>query len=289
MDDFGDFGDFGNRDFDSPWNDNPLGDMYFDAPLTPKDTFHDDMMVPPPKFDPPFAELGQISHRRVPSQPTVNSFTFFQQAHVRTLSNSRRTQRTFEPSHDRQFSLPLPLPPTGGLDMRDEEFNDICNDPKIVFNPHKLGFIPSGFWPDQEFTFGQLVRDFFQRKNNANSRFFHKLFNALKISESDPFYAVYLGVEWVNETVLKVDKKVFARLLSIKTIDGSLFHQQGNFPSHGFVEIKSEIDKALVSPQDLEGVDYDNVRLLYHQPGIFKKGCGEEVVDRCKWTSARRR
>ena len=120
-------------------------------------------------------------------------------------------------------------------------------------------------------------------------KFPFKLFNALKLTQQCPEFLPHVGVEWTTDTVFRVHRAAFARLLGVKTVEGGLFHQQGNFPSHGFVEIKSDIDKARVSPQDLEGVDYDNVRLLYHQPGIFKKGCGEEVVDRCKWTSARRR
>lgn len=42
---------------------------------------------------------------------------------------------------------------------------------------------------------------------------------------------------WVKDTVFKVDKCVFGRLLGIKSYDGGLFHSQGNFPSHGFREL----------------------------------------------------
>ena len=300
-----DFGDNMLRDSFGAWNEQTMDpdpdpfqahvepfrdDMMLDFPTTP---LHDDIVPVSPKIDVSALSSAPFipqCHRRAPSQPAHNPFSFFQQMPSRNPANARRPQRTFEPSHDRQYSLPLPGTALPEDDSGNAEFEAVCNDPAIVFNPHTLGFIPSTFWPDKEFTFGELVRYFFQRKNNANSRFFHKLFNALKISEADPFYAVYLGVEWVNERVLKVDKKVFARLLSIKTIDGSLFHQQGNFPSHGFVEISpNDVDRAMVSSQDLDGVDYDKVRLLYHQPGIFMKGCGEEVLGKCRWTSVKKR
>jgi hypothetical protein len=190
-------------------------------------------------------------------------------------------------SHTRQHSLPSPAPPElGDVDL---EFAQICADGAVRFNPHHLGFIPSNFWFDQEYTFGDLVADFFQKKNNSNSRFSHKLYNALKIAEEDPFYVTFLGIEWVTDHVLKIDKKIFARLLGIKTIDGSLFHQQGNFPSHGFVELNERAAHEAVSEADLEGVDYENVRLLTHQPGIFIRGCTEEAIDRCKWISSRKR
>lgn len=192
-------------------------------------------------------------------------------------------------AHPRQHSLPVQSTPVVQNDD-DVEFRGICNDDQIRFNPVKLGFIPGKFWnQDREWTFGQLVSDFFQKKNNANSRFSHKLYNALKISTSDPFYSVYIGVEWVNERVLKIDKRVFARLLGIKTIDGSLFHQQGNFPSHGFVELNEKEAMAEVSPEDLKGVDYETVRLLVHQPRIFTRDCTEEDIERCKWISTRKR
>jgi hypothetical protein len=152
-----------------------------------------------------------------------------------------------------------------------------------------LGFIPGRFWQNQDLTFGHLVQDFFQRKNNANSRFSHKLYNALKITLEDPFYIEFIGVEWVTDRVLKIDKHVFARLLGIKIIDGSLFHQQGNFPSHGFVELAEKNALQWVTPEILAGVDFDNVRLLVHQEGIVTRNCTEEDIDKCKWISARKR
>jgi hypothetical protein len=170
-----------------------------------------------------------------------------------------------------------------------DEFTAICCDHSIKLNPRQLGFIPSHFWQAREISFGDLVADFFQRKNNSNSRFSHKLYNALKISESNPFFASLVGIEWVSERILKVDKMAFARLLGIKTIDGSLFHQQGNFPSHGFVELTKEEVSDMVPQGVLETVDYDAVRLLTHQPGVFTRHSTELAIDTCKWVSARRR
>jgi hypothetical protein len=190
-----------------------------------------------------------------------------------------------QPGHTRQSSLPA-APPR--LDS-DAEFLQICRDPKIKFNPKRLGFIPRTFWLNQELTFGDLVTDFFQKKNNSNSRFSHKLFNALKIATLDPFYVEFLGVEWISENVLKINKQIFARLLAIQTVDGSLFHRQGNFPSHGFVELSEAEARMRVKPSDLEGVDYEVVRLLTHQPGIFTRDCTEDDIARCKWVSPRNR
>jgi len=231
----------------------------------------------------------QISHRKTPSSPTKIPFGFDFTAFATNpnFQNAMKFGRIPQPppKHVRQKSSPSdsnPLP-------TDDHFATLCSDAAVKFNPHKIGFIPTSFWPDRDFTFGELVSDFFQRKNNANSRFSHKLFNALCISNHDPFYAEFLGVEWITPKILRVDKRVFARLLGIKTIDGSLFHQQGNFPSHGFIELDPIEAANHLSSQELQGVDFEGVRLLTHQPGIFVKGCTESVLEGCKWISTRKR
>jgi hypothetical protein len=134
-----------------------------------------------------------------------------------------------------------------------------------------------------------MVTNFFQKKNSASSRFSHKLYNALKMATEDSFYVDFLGVEWVTDSILKVDKRLFGRLLGIQRIDGSLFHQQGNFPSHGFIELSEKDARQYLTDADLEGVDYDNVRLLTHQPGAFRRGSTENDMIHCKWTSYRKR
>jgi hypothetical protein len=137
-------------------------------------------------------------------------------------------------------------------------------------------------------TFGDLVRDFFRRKCSAQTRFLHKLFNAIRISEVDCSYFSLVGVQWANDRVIKVDKHRFARLLGIKAIDGSLFHRQGNFPSHGFTEVAPTEAGRLLGPEVLADVDFDSVRLLVHSQGAFEKGCGPEVERLCAWANTRK-
>jgi hypothetical protein len=169
-----------------------------------------------------------------------------------------------------------------------DEFQAFCDDPKNCFRPQELGFLPVP-WGKSSCTFHELVTNFFQKKNSSSSRFLHKLFNALKIGELNPLYFKYLGVEWVTDTVLKVDKTKFARLLGIKTIDGSLFHRQGNFPSHGFIELTFDKAKEIVPQEVLNEVDFDTVRLLVHEPGQFFRGCGPDVDRTCKWINRRKK
>jgi hypothetical protein len=153
----------------------------------------------------------------------------------------------------------------------------------LVFSPQALGFLPSNYWLAVDATFGDLVTKFFQRKNNANCRFPHKLYNALALVEHNPMNFHLLGVQWVTDRIFKVDKVIFGRLLGIMAVDGGLFHRQGNFPSHGFGELTTTEIDALRGTFDLSDVDQDRVRLLYHKGNSFAKGSSEDAVTRCKW------
>jgi hypothetical protein len=171
----------------------------------------------------------------------------------------------------------------------DTDFEKMRTDPTVLVNPRKLDFIPVSCWSNQEVTLGSLIDSFFHKRNNPVCRFSHKLYDALRLSMAFPHLKNLIGVEWVNSTVLRVDKLAFARLLRIKAVDGSLFHQQGNFPSHGFVEL-NEIDaRRLCGPEIIAEVDYDNVRLLKHQDGLFIKECSHLEIENCKWINSRKR
>jgi hypothetical protein len=77
---------------------------------------------------------------------------------------------------------------------------------------------------------------------------------------------------------------VFARLLDVKAIDGSFFHKQGNFPLHGFVELGEPEARGICS---LEGVDFDNVRLLMHAEGVFVATCTSDDIENGKLVRAK--
>jgi hypothetical protein len=170
----------------------------------------------------------------------------------------------------------------------DLEFEQILHDSRVRMNPMLFGFIPMSFWPNQEVTFGALVTSFFRRRNVAGCRFAHKLFNALRIGTVYPNIRRYLGVEWITRTVLRVDKNVFSRLLSIKVVNSALFYQQGNFPSHGFVEMGAVEAGRTLPPELLEGVDFERVRLLIHHDGGFKSDSSHTDIENCKWINNRR-
>jgi hypothetical protein len=170
----------------------------------------------------------------------------------------------------------------------ENDFQLACADRTLLFKPYELGFIPIP-WPQRKRSLGDLVKAFFTKKRSQNSRFCHKLVNALKITDCDRNYFNLISVAWVADTVFKVDKVRFARLLGIKAIDGSLFHRQGNFPSHGFVEVDVAEAKQMISREELQGVDFDIVRLMKHESGTFTRGITPHWDNQCRWNGRMKR
>ena len=161
----------------------------------------------------------------------------------------------------------------------DDEFVKLCTDENLQINTKQDGFIPRKFWDKNPIqSFGWCLANFFQKKNNANARFLYKLHNALILDTLYPELSPYIGVSWLSKSIIRVNKHIFGRFIGVKTVDNSLFHQQGNFPSHGFVEITSSEVQKVCPDVNLEGVDFDNVRLLTHTQGIFVQGCTEAQI-----------
>ena len=241
-----------------------------DSFLYPNASIENDLIFPPIQFQ----------HRRTYTAPvSVNPQLPPTPAALNISSHQSNSQ--FQP---RPYRKPVPPIITCPEDL---QFYTLCQDASVRINPHKIGFIPEAFWPDAEFSFGDFVYDFFQRKNNVNSRFPHKLFNALCISINVPMLKPFMGVKWVSDTTLQVDKREFARLLGIKSIDGSLFHQQGNFPTHGFVELTLEEIRTNLGENILQSFNAENTKFLQHQYGAFVRSSTQAEIEQCKWVSAR--
>lgn len=232
-----------------------------------------------------------INMMNLPPLPTVQKHrrTLTQPIARNSIVSSSKNETTFTVRKNRKIPANTPevLPPEPGSE--DALFEQKCHDKDFVINPSRIGLIPSKFWPDRNFAFGDIVADFFQRKNNANCRFSHKLYNAIQISKMMPDLLIFTGVEWVGKYVLKVNKKRFARLLGIHSIDGSLFHQQGNFSTHGFVEVGGEEAKRLIGEEEFNTMDLEVVRLLMHNQGIFNRDTTEQELNNCKWVNSRKK
>ena len=180
--------------------------------------------------------------------------------------------------------LPSVIPKAAACDLLKKseadltEFNRAMAEPTLTINPRKLGFIPDSIWQDEEVPFNRIVKDFFQRKNSATCRFIHKLYNAQRLTEHDPSFIPIVGVSWVSDKILKINRAVFAKLLMIKAVEGSLFNKQGNFPSHGFDEVEPGITRSM-----FPDFDFSLERLMIHREDHFVRGCSKNDVLLCKW------
>ncbi|OHT14179.1 hypothetical protein TRFO_43160 [Tritrichomonas foetus] len=163
-------------------------------------------------------------------------------------------------------------------------FEEVCSDNSITLNPDRLHFIPVNSWNSESITFGQLVASFFRKRNSTYCKFPFKLYNALKITEYLPEFIPHIGVQWATDSIIKVDREPFARLIGVKTIEGGLFHQQGNFPSHGFMELPFKESDQLSRSLNFGPADLSVVRYVTHMAGKFVKGCTQKDLDQCRWT-----
>ncbi|KAH0785368.1 hypothetical protein GPJ56_010779 [Histomonas meleagridis] len=195
---------------------------------------------------------------------------------------SGKTKRKTKRTEPKVKTLPAIL--DGDFPESNENYTKMLQDETLLLSPSELGFVPSGFWVSSTVTFCDTVHNFFQKKNNSNCRFPHKLYNALQLVEKKPEMYPYVGVKWLSDVVFKVDKYIFGRLLGITSFDGGLFHSQGNFPSHGFHEIVGDAIQNFYSNLNLEGVDFDRVRIITHSNG-FAKDVDENLINQLKWNS----
>jgi hypothetical protein len=216
--------------------------------------------------------------------PGLPAFSFpFQCAPIAAdiAPGPRRPKRSNKPKLPKTQKFPPELEIDG--QTSNQAFQAAMDDACLSISPEAHGFLPSNYWVNQSVTFNEMVTKFFQRKNNANCRFPHKLYNALTLVDRNPIMQGIIGVEWVTDQIFKVDKLIFGRLLGINAIDGGLFHRQGNFPSHGFVELNPAEVSALKSTCNVADVDGDRIRLMYHKGGDFGRHSTEDAVTDCKW------
>jgi hypothetical protein len=82
-------------------------------------------------------------------------------------------------------------------------------------SPQSLGFVPSDYWLNADYSFGELVSRFFHRKNRASY--------ALRLVDGNPTMFNLVGVKWLTEMAFLVNKLIFGRLLGISALDGASF------------------------------------------------------------------
>ena len=117
------------------------------------------------------------------------------------------------------------------------------------------------------------LRDmYFTRRNGAARQFDFKLYNALCITMKHPDAYKFVGAIWVTQTVMKINSQIFANLLGIHSIQGGLFHKQGNFSRHGFMHVYKQSTMNLQKNPLCDDVDDYNVRLFTDRMNRFSRG-----------------
>jgi len=126
----------------------------------------------------------------------------------------------------------------------------------------ELGFIPHSNWTKQVMPLSRLKKIYFQKRKGMARRFDYKLYNALLITKAQPQLYGSIGAIWVSSDVMKIDSEIFANLIGISTVQGGLFHKQGNFPRHGFQHIYKNSCQELIMNPNCADVDDHIVRLF---------------------------
>lgn len=246
-----------------------------------------------------------MTHRRFPDlPPTLNPFGIRELAPLKSpLSMSsadfRLNQDFSTRPVDEEDESPISLASTsmkkkiyGSLprfnirrSIETMSFEDLCSDPTITINPHHLQFIPSTSWSNDSISFGLLLATFFRKRNSSNCTFPYKLYNALRLATCCPEFIPHTGIQWVTDNIIRVDRVIFARLIGVKTIEGSLFHQQGNFPSHGFEELSFQESNELSHNLGFGPADLSVVRFVRHEKGGFTRNSNEADLEKLKWVN----
>jgi hypothetical protein len=184
------------------------------------------------------------------------------------------------------LSVPSDFPPGDLLVLQhllsETEPMSILHSSEVI-DPVALQFLPEAGWSQQCVSLQRLHGDYFGRKNNVNRRFEHKLWNALRVTSAFPNMTKLVGVVWVSDSVIKVYKQQFAKLLNIAAVDGGLFHKQGNFTRHVFVLLSDTQAREKVAPEQLVDVDFRAVVLIEHAGRQFTTLSSRDSIGACRW------
>ena len=160
-----------------------------------------------------------------------NSFNYIQPQAMMQFDEPNMQISSFNDENMNYQSIPEQMP----------TFEDVYNDETCIINPTAIHLLPEKYWSQQPptLTFAQIVNSYFKQNRTQNSTFMLKLYNLLLISINYPILENALGVRWANDNVIEISRSGLVNIFNLRenTVDGSMFHRQGNFPTHKFIEI----------------------------------------------------
>ena len=245
-------------------------------------------------IDPRVSFPGMRVHRSIPTAPNFimgssdsSNFTF---SRINTNQLIQDDIPIGPISHPHQFEVSPKSPLFSLPPLEDYEvYSTIINEPNVTINPKSFGFIPDSFWPEGSFSVRDLVFDYFRSPCGPYSRFSHKLYNILLKVNTDPFFSMFFGTEWLNETVLFIDGPLLGYILGLDNYEKELFGPLGQLSSHGFVEQSEHDALCCVDRSQLENVDFRKTRIFVHNAGIFTKSASAEDILNARWIRKRYR
>ena len=148
----------------------------------------------------------------------------------------------------------------------------ITFDPNAqIIKPKELGFVPACEWTSQVFSLTELRNNFFTRRNGIGRVFPIKLYHALLITKAYPESYYFTGVIWITNDVFKVNAQIFANLLGIHSVQGGLFHKQGNFTRHQYSQVMIQSSREFQALPECQDVDDFNIRLFNDPQNRFTR------------------
>lgn len=163
---------------------------------------------------------------------------------------------------------------------------------KVMINPTEIGFQPLKIWENYEMSLKDILITHFRRRSSRLVKFPHKLFNALIITSIYPELYSTMGVMWISDTLIKVNKEALGVAFGVKRPKASFFNPQGAFRTHGFKEVPRDIvHTRFIAQEYLSDIDGSNVRVYEHAQRMFTRDMDLNNLDKCKWkkTVTRRR
>lgn len=162
-----------------------------------------------------------------------------------------------------------------------------CNCKDDLVDVKMMGLVPSQFWDKYQSSMIPLqtiIEEFFYRRTSNTTKFIFKLYNALRITTYYPEYKDIIGVYWISEEIFVVLRHEFAVLNNIKIEKGALFHQHGNFTTHGFEQISTSEIASKFGKEFVTEFNIKNTVFCQHKFKAFtKRTIGEQILEECPY------
>lgn len=153
----------------------------------------------------------------------------------------------------------------------------------LEFSAKELNLYPKRAWTASTVTFIDMYTNHFQCKSNRKVKFEHKLWNALQLTSLRPDLYPLVGVIWLSDSIIQVNRISFGRLLGLEKSTSALFNVQGSFPTHGFDELTLDEVKQTTHVNS-PSPDFSECRFFVRKDGLFSRFSPESDVSLCTYT-----